>query len=55
MHSTGRDRRPALRHDTPFIVHGNTDARLFRVATRLLSDLFLNGTARDRPLRQDPD
>jgi hypothetical protein len=54
MHSTDRDRRPALRRDTPVIVHGNTDTRLFRVATKLLSGLLLNGTARDQPFNQDP-
>jgi hypothetical protein len=33
----------------------NADARLFRVATKLFNDLFLNGTAQDEPVSQDPD
>jgi hypothetical protein len=28
--------------------HANTDRRLFRVATKLFNDLFLNGTAQER-------
>jgi hypothetical protein len=31
----------------------NTDTRLFRVATKLFSDLFLNGTHRNKAVSQD--
>jgi hypothetical protein len=47
--------RPALRRDTPVIVQGNTDTRVFRVATKLLSELFLNGTAQGKPLSRKAD
>jgi hypothetical protein len=31
----------------------NTNTRLFRAATKLFSDLFLNGTAQNWPMSQD--
>jgi hypothetical protein len=39
----------------PVLVHSEYHTRLFHVATRLLGDLFSNGTAQGRPLSQDAD